>query len=88
MDLRKQYETDPVAEHMRDSKSTGDPEPVPTLLLTTSGCKSGVESIVSLVYREINDCYVVVASNEGAQKHPVGTATFRCKKVTVQVSDD
>ena len=38
---------------------------VPTLLLRTTGRRSGLPRTVALVYAEDGDCYVLVASNHG-----------------------
>ena len=43
---RNQYLTDPEAAHLFDTTAAGGPGPLPTLLLTTTGCKSGKESII------------------------------------------
>ena len=44
---------------------------VPSLMLTTTGRKSGEKFIFPLFYGEIGDSYIVVASKGGAPKHPV-----------------
>ena len=44
-DHRKQYQADPAAGHMWDAQRPGSIGPVPTLLLTTRGCRSGNESV-------------------------------------------
>jgi deazaflavin-dependent oxidoreductase (nitroreductase family) len=43
---------------------------VPTLLLTTTGRKSGEERILPLIYGRDGDRYLVVASRGGAPDHP------------------
>jgi deazaflavin-dependent oxidoreductase (nitroreductase family) len=43
---------------------------VPTLLLTTTGRKSGEERLLPLIYGRDGDRYVVVASRGGAPDHP------------------
>jgi len=43
---------------------------VPTLLLTTRGRRSGKLRRTALIYGQVDDRYVVVASNGGAAKHP------------------
>ncbi|MDE2860504.1 MAG: nitroreductase family deazaflavin-dependent oxidoreductase [Chloroflexota bacterium] len=43
---------------------------VPTLLLTTTGRKSGRSYTTPLIYGRFGDSYVIVASKGGAPKHP------------------
>jgi deazaflavin-dependent oxidoreductase (nitroreductase family) len=43
---------------------------VPTLLLTTTGNKSGLRRRTALIYARDGDHYVVVASNGGSAGHP------------------
>lgn len=43
---------------------------VPTLLLTTTGRKSGEERLSPLIYGQDGDRYLVVASRGGAPQHP------------------
>lgn len=43
---------------------------VPSLLLTTTGRKSGEKFIFPLFYGEVGDSYIVVASKGGAPQHP------------------
>ena len=43
---------------------------VPSLLLTTTGRKSGEKSIFPLFYGETGDGYFIVASKGGAPEHP------------------
>jgi deazaflavin-dependent oxidoreductase (nitroreductase family) len=45
-------------------------EGVPTLLLTTTGRKSGKQFTTPLIYGEANGAYLVVASRGGAPEHP------------------
>ena len=85
--------------HMWDSKSVGGPGPLPTLLLTTVGRKSGTKQLVPLIYGKTDDGVVVIASKGGAPEHPgwyrnltanpevdvqVGTDKFRAKASTVE----
>jgi hypothetical protein len=48
---------------------------VPSLLLTTTGRKSGEKFVFPLSYGKVGDSYIVVASKGGALQHPAGTAT-------------
>ncbi|MER6829196.1 nitroreductase family deazaflavin-dependent oxidoreductase [Streptosporangium sp. NPDC000563] len=43
----------------------------PTLLLTTVGRRSGLKRRTPLIYGRDGDAYVVVASNGGADEHPL-----------------
>src|ERR1700730_5611894 len=49
---------------------------VPSLLLTTTGRKSGEKFIFPLYYGKAGDSYIVVAPKGGAPNTPAGTATF------------
>ena len=65
------YMTDPEAAHMWDSSALGGPGILPTLLLTTTGRKSGEPKPLPLIYKKVGDDYVVIASKGGAPAHPV-----------------
>ena len=56
--------------HMWDSSIAGGPGPVPTLLLTTTGRKSGSAVTLPLIYGKSGKDYVVIASKGGAPAHP------------------
>src|ERR1700724_4090929 len=57
--------------HMYKMTPPGRPEiTVPSLLLTTSGRKSGERFIFPLFYGKAGDGYIVVASKGGAPQHP------------------
>jgi deazaflavin-dependent oxidoreductase (nitroreductase family) len=56
--------------HMWDSTSVGGPGLLPTLLLTTTGRRSGKTRTMPLIYGESGGSYVIVASKGGAPKHP------------------
>src|SRR4051794_2316357 len=63
--------------HMYTVTPPGYPEmTVPSLLLTTTGRKSGEKFIFPLFYGKVGGSYVVVASKGGAPEHRVGTATW------------
>ncbi len=55
---------------MWDSSSVGGPGLLPTLLLTTTGRRSGKTRTMPLIYGESGGGYVIVASKGGAPKHP------------------
>ena len=49
---------------------------LPTLLLTTTGRKSGQPRTVPLIYAHDGDSFVVTASNWGQQHHPAWSANL------------
>ncbi|GAB3211846.1 nitroreductase family deazaflavin-dependent oxidoreductase [Marinactinospora thermotolerans] len=60
-----------------------------TLILTTTGRKSGKPRSTPLIYRTDGDDYVVVASNGGATEHPLWYRNLLADpEVTVQVKGD
>jgi len=86
---REQYLSDPQAGHMLDSKPAGGKGPIPTLLLTTTGRKSGTKSVMPLIYIEHDGSQVVIASKGGDPKHPGWYHNMVAQdEVTVQVIDD
>ena len=54
------YRTDPEKAHMWDSSHLGGPGVLPTLLLTTTGRKSGEPRALPLIYGEADGAYVIV----------------------------
>ena len=68
--LRRYVESDGADGHLWDTTAVGGPGPVPTLLLTTSGRRSGQPIVMPLIYGEVDGKYVVVASKGGAPTHP------------------
>ena len=57
--------------HLYEMTQPGRPEiTVPSLLLTTTGRKSGEKFIFPLFYGKVGDGYLVIASKGGAPKHP------------------
>lgn len=83
------YQRDPEAGHLWDSSVAGGPGLVPTLLLTTTGRRSGQSSVLPLIYGEADGGAVVIASKGGAPSHPAWylnlTADPHCK---VQIAKD
>ncbi len=67
---RKAYLEDGAAAHMWDSTVGGGPGPLPTLLLFTTGRKSGAEGIMPLLYGKVDTGYAIIASKGGHPKHP------------------
>lgn len=64
------YRDDPEKGHLWDSTFAGGPGLLPTLLLSTRGRKSGRTSVQPLIYKKVNDSYVIIASKGGAPSHP------------------
>ena len=65
------YQSDPEKAHMWDSTPLGGPGLLPTLLLTTTGRKSGEPRALPLIYGEIDGGYVIIASKGGMPDHPI-----------------
>jgi len=65
------YRSDPEKARMWDSAPLGGPGLLPTLLLTTTGRKSGEPRALPLIYGEAGDSYIVIASKGGMPTHPV-----------------
>lgn len=65
------YRTEPEKAHMWDSTVAGGPGPVPTLLLSTIGRKSGQPRAAPLIYGEAGRSFVVIASKGGMPSHPI-----------------
>ncbi len=65
------YRTDPEKARMWDSTPLGGPGPLPTLLLTTTGRKSGAPRALPLIYGAVGDSYAVIASKGGMPSHPL-----------------
>jgi proline iminopeptidase len=97
--VRQYLESGGKEGHMWDSSVVGGPGPLPTLLLITTGRKSGTKQLVPLIYGETPGGFVVIASKGGAPEHPgwyrnlaadpkvevqVGTERFRAEAVTVE----
>jgi deazaflavin-dependent oxidoreductase (nitroreductase family) len=84
-----------VAEHTQrylDSGGTDGHEwrpGVPTLLLTTTGRRSGAKRRTALIYGQDGDRFVIVASKGGAAEHPLWYLNLEADPdVEVQVLDD
>ncbi len=67
----KLYQTDPAKAHDWDSSSAGGKGILPTLLLTTTGCKSGEPRSLPLIYGKVGDSYAIIASKGGMPNHPL-----------------
>jgi len=81
-------------EHVRRYRETGGEEGyiwrgVPTLLLTTTGRRSGEPRTTPLIFGRDGDRYVIVASKGGAPRHPAWYLNLSADpRVEVQVRDD
>jgi deazaflavin-dependent oxidoreductase (nitroreductase family) len=64
------YLVDPERAHLWDATPVGVPGLVPTLLLTTTGRKSGTARHVPLLYLEHGGGYLIVGSRGGSPGHP------------------
>ena len=83
-----------VAEHTRRYVESGGEDGhewrpgVPTLLLTTTGRRSGQHRRTALIYGRDNADYVVVASKGGAPDHPAWYLNLQADpEVEIQVLD-
>ena len=65
------YQSDPEKARMWDSTPLGGPGLLPTLLLTTTGRKSGEPRPLPLIYGEVGESYAVIASKGGMPNHPL-----------------
>ncbi|MFM9002256.1 MAG: nitroreductase family deazaflavin-dependent oxidoreductase, partial [Acidimicrobiaceae bacterium] len=83
-----------VQDHIRAYVETNGQEGhmwrgVPTLLLTTTGRKSGELRRTALIYGRDSDDYVIVASKGGAPNNPLWYENLVAQpKVTIQVGAD
>ena len=83
-----------IAEHMKKYLATNGADGhiwngVPTLLLTTTGSKSGAARTLPLIYGRDGGRYLVVASRGGAPDHPGWYKNLVAQpKVQVQVVAD
>ena len=69
-------------------RAGGGPGLLPTLLLTTTGRRSGKTGIMPLIYGEADGNYIIVASKGGAPKHPGWYLNLTANaEVEVQVLD-
>ncbi|MBI4692898.1 MAG: nitroreductase family deazaflavin-dependent oxidoreductase [Gammaproteobacteria bacterium] len=88
-DHRAMYLKDGAAGHYWDSTFAGGPGPLPTLLLFTTGRKTGKESIMPLLYGKVAGGYAIIASKGGDTAHPAWYHNMQDQKdVKVQVATD
>ncbi len=87
--LRRYLESDGADGHLWDSSVAGGKGPIPTLLLTTTGRRSGNPLLLPLIYGETDGGYVVIASKGGAPQHPAWLLNLSAHpEVGVQVIAD
>lgn len=84
------YRRDPEAGHYWDASLGGGEGMLTTLLLTTTGRKSGKALTLPLIYRPTGDGgYCVIASKGGAPAHPAWYLNLEANPdVEVQVASD
>lgn len=84
------YLRDGEAGHLWDASLGGGTGMLTTLLLTTTGRKSGRPSILPLIYRPTGDGgYCVIASKGGAPAHPAWFLNLEADpNVKIQVAND
>ena len=68
--LQRYLSTNGEDGHLWDATLGGGTGLVPTLVLTTTGRKSGRPLTLPLIYGRAGDSYVVIASKGGAPQHP------------------
>ena len=68
--LERYLATDGADGYWWQSPRPGVPGPVPTLILTTTGRRSGTRYLNPLIFGEHAGSYIVVASKGGAPAHP------------------
>jgi len=73
------YRTDPEKARLWDSTPLGGPGVLPTLLLTTTGRKSGESRSLPLIYGESGDSFVIIASKGGMPNHPIWFLNLEAK---------
>ena len=87
--LTRYLATDGRDGYLWDAGARGGEGMVPTLLLTTTGCKSGKSLTLPLIFGHFGANYVVVASKGGAPAHPAWYLNLQAHpQVTVQVKAD
>ena len=87
--LARYIATDGADGYLWDASLGGGKGMVPTLLLTTTGRKSGNPLTLPLIFGRSGQSYVVVASKGGAPTHPAWYLNLEANpKVRVQVKAD
>jgi len=87
--LRRYLDSNGADGHLWDASIAGVSGEVPTLLLTTTGRRSGDRLILPLIYGKAKAGYVIVASKGGAPQHPGWYLNLVADpKVEVQVASE
>lgn len=87
--LSRYLATDGADGHLWDATLGGGTGMVPTLLLSTTGRKSGLVLTLPLIYGEYGSGFVVIASKGGAPAHPAWYLNLEANpSVGVQVKAD
>jgi deazaflavin-dependent oxidoreductase (nitroreductase family) len=87
--LTRYIATDGADGYLWDASLGGGKGMVPTLLLTTTGRKSGKALTLPLIFGQSGSNYVVVASKGGAPTHPAWYLNLQSNpEVRVQVKGD
>ncbi len=86
----QRYLADGEAGHLWDASLAGGEGMLTTLLLTTTGRKSGKALIIPLIYRPTGDGgYCVIASKGGAPAHPAWFLNLETNPMArIQVAND
>jgi deazaflavin-dependent oxidoreductase (nitroreductase family) len=87
--LQRYIESDGADGHLWDASLGGGEGMIPTLLLTTTGRKSGLSLTLPLIYSKTGSGYCVIASKGGAPTHPAWFLNLEADpNVHVQVMAD
>ena len=83
-----EYAAAPEKGHLWDASFAGGRPNTPTLLLTTTGRKSGKQITMPLIYGAEGDRFIIVASKGGAPEHPAWFLNLLAQpQVELQVVD-
>lgn len=87
--LTRYIESDGADGHLWDSSVGGGEGMIETLLLTTTGRKSGLALTIPLIYGKTDSGYCVIASKGGAPSHPAWYLNLAADpEVHIQVAAD
>ena len=87
--LRRYQESNGADGHLWDASLGGGKGMIPTLLLTTTGKKSGKPRVMPLIYGKTPKGYVIIASKGGFPTHPAWYTNLVAQpKVGVQVGPE
>lgn len=88
-DHLRRYDESPAVGHLWDGTEFGGLADTPTLLLTTTGRKTGRRITMPLIYGRDGDRYVLVGSNGGAPNHASWYLNLEANpRVDVQIVED